>query len=43
MMLKGDVQAERESFFSQNFLDSQLQKFQDLPAHKQVGPRTLCC
>lgn len=42
MMLDGDVQAERESLFSQDFLDSQLQKFQDLPVHKQVGSRTLC-
>ena len=42
MVLDGDVQAERESLFSQDFLDSQLQKFQDLPVHKQVGSRTLC-
>ena len=31
------AQAEREAWLSQDFVDSQFQKFQDLPARKQVG------
>ena len=31
------TQAEREVFLSQDFVNQQLQKFQDLPASKQVG------
>ena len=31
------TQAEREVFLSQDFVSQQLQKFQDLPASKQVG------
>lgn len=31
------TQAEREVFLSQDFVNQQLHKFQDLPASKQVG------
>ena len=31
------AQAEREAWLSQDYVNSQLQKFQDLPARKQVG------
>lgn len=37
MTLDVVTQAERELFFSQDFVNSQLQKLQDLPAPKQVG------
>ena len=31
------AQADREVFLNQDYVNSQLQKFQDLPARKQVG------
>ena len=31
------AQAEREAWLSQDYVNSQLQRFQDLPARKQVG------